>query len=385
MIFEYTYLFFFLIPCFFILDTFKLSNKLSFISWNSFLFLLFLFIGSRYQVGGDWLQYMYSFHIDRDYINFSEDIGYELLIYLLNYFDRSILSLNLISAAVFIYGLSKFAERQSCKWTVMVIASSYLTIVVGMGYTRQALAVGFAFLALNALIDKKIITSIMFVILGSLFHISLIAFSIIYISLIKYKHKYIVLVFFILFFIYIIFQSQIPFFKFGHQINYDKINRLIFFFIVEGNDMYLSKGAIIRLFINFFCAILFIIFSKNFTSNLIERKIYFIISIFVVILFLLSFQYSVLADRLNIYFMVLQLFVLSRAPYIFKTIINLNLTKILISSFFGLFLIIWLNNSPYVPAWTPYQNYLFPHTNKWHCNKDFDKDSIVALIVCNQK
>jgi len=362
----------------FVFKSVSLTNSTNKIFWNLYLFILILYIGARFQIGGDWIQYLHAFE-GKDYSKFpfssmTEDPLYEILIYVLNKFNLSILSLNLICSSVFIYGLSKFALRQPSPWFVITIASSYFIVVVGMGYTRQSFTIGISMLIINALIDRKLFKAIILYLVGCFFHVSMILFGIVflaYLSKSKSKSKF---VFFLVIFVVIIF-----FIGFTNQ---ERISRLITYFLIEANDMYFSGGALIRLTISFICAILFISFSNYFATNLIEKRIYLFISISVIILFFLSFKLSVFADRVNLYFNILQFFVLSRLPYIFKNFFNIYIIKIPVTVFYLLLLIFWLQFSPYRSSWTPYQNYLIPHDNRFDCNKAFMDGSFVSDIVC---
>ena len=54
----------FLIPFLAALSPRKLNKNLSNHLWKVYLFSLFLFIGTRYQVGGDWLNFIHFFYVD---------------------------------------------------------------------------------------------------------------------------------------------------------------------------------------------------------------------------------------------------------------------------------------------------------------------------------
>jgi len=375
---EYVYIFFYLIPCLFVYKGVSVKSSINIIFWNFYLLILILYIGARFQIGGDWIQYLYTLEV-KDYSKFSisslhQDPLYEILVYVLYNLNLSVLSLNLICASVFAYGLSKFALRQPSPWLVMTIASSYFIVAVGMGYTRQSFAIGISMLIINALIDRKLIIAIILYIIGSFFHISIILFGIVFLAYLSKINSLLKFTFFCVTFILIFFIFSI--------VSYERILNLVDFFIIEANEMYYSGGALIRLTINFICAILFLVFANYFTTDLIEKRIYFFISVSVIILFFLSFNLSVFADRLNLYFNILQFFVLSRLPYIFKKFINIYLIKIPVTVFYLLLLIFWLHLSPYQSSWKPYQSYLFPHEDRFDCNKAFMKGTIVSDIVC---
>ena len=74
---------------------------------------------------------------------------------LLNWFagqnELGIWFVNTICGGIFSYGLIAFARSQPRPWLALAVAVPYLIIVVAMGYTRQAAAIGFVMLGLSAL------------------------------------------------------------------------------------------------------------------------------------------------------------------------------------------------------------------------------------------
>ena len=55
---------------------------------------------------------------------------------------------NTVCGGIFSYGLIAFARSQPRPWLALAVAVPYLIIVVAMGYTRQAAAIGFVMLGL---------------------------------------------------------------------------------------------------------------------------------------------------------------------------------------------------------------------------------------------
>ena len=55
----------------------------------------------------------------------------------------SIGSITNTTAVPFTYGLFRICRQQPNPWLALVVATPFLIIVVGMGYTRQAAAMGF--------------------------------------------------------------------------------------------------------------------------------------------------------------------------------------------------------------------------------------------------
>ena len=103
-------------------------------------------IGFRVDVGGDRYTYL-EFYKRMNLYPLSRAIGmgdpsYALLNWTVRRADLGMWLVNTVCAAIFVAGLGKFALRQPNPWLAMLIAVPYLIIVVAMGYTRQAAALG---------------------------------------------------------------------------------------------------------------------------------------------------------------------------------------------------------------------------------------------------
>lgn len=103
-------------------------------------------IGLHYQVGADWEAYRTMFSwtgfVGLDRVLSFGDPGYQLLNWLVQQLGFDLWLVNLVAGLIFTGGLVRFARAQSDPRLAMVVAVPYLVIVVGMGYTRQAVALG---------------------------------------------------------------------------------------------------------------------------------------------------------------------------------------------------------------------------------------------------
>ena len=133
-----------------------------------------LMIGLRYKVGADWGPYQEIFWNMR-YTGLANavsrsDPAFGLLNWVVRQLGLKFWVVNTVCAAIFITGLFRFAARQSSPWLTCAVAVPYLLIVVGMGYTRQASALGFALLALNAIQDRSFAKFIFYMFAAATFH-----------------------------------------------------------------------------------------------------------------------------------------------------------------------------------------------------------------------
>ena len=128
-------------------------------SWWMAGLLLTLAIGLRHRVGGDWFAYL-AYLQRAASMTFQEvllqgDPGFYLLNWLIAGLGGGIYAVNLACGALFMSGILVFARRQPLPWLALLVSVPYLVIVVGMGYTRQAVALGFVLLGLAALADGR--------------------------------------------------------------------------------------------------------------------------------------------------------------------------------------------------------------------------------------
>ena len=113
-----------------------------------------ILIGIRYKVGADWPTYDFMFHYageaSLDRVLQLGDPAYEVVNWTVQQFGGAIWLVNLICGAIFSWGLLRFCKTQPDPWLAFAIAIPYLVIVVAMGYTRQAVALGILMAGLAA-------------------------------------------------------------------------------------------------------------------------------------------------------------------------------------------------------------------------------------------
>ncbi len=321
-----------------------------------FMTYLALFIGFRYEIGGDWSNYLDMLYTIKGfnspiYSTVFTDPAYGLLNYFtpVSWFGNGISFINFICASIFSTGLYYFCKRQSNPFLSLSIAMPYLIIVVAMGYTRQSAAIGFALLALLALFENKLKLYIILTICGALFHLTEIIMLIFLIARMNSKN---------------LIKNTLIFFICSTIAIYLLQNSILSRVSMYGTDQTVnSEGGIFRIIINCLPALIFICNYNFFKKYLNEKIIIFntllILSIGTFILFFLSFFASTLSDRIALYFMPLQMMVypiiLHKLSNNFKLAI-----QILILLSYQLIFLIWITSSIWAKeAWLPYQNFLF--------------------------
>lgn len=345
----------FFIPVIAALTPWRFSKSLSKISWSLFWIALVVVIGLRHNVGGDWGNYIHNYsYLEK--LDFSEawplflikDPAYDFIYWLSLHYLNGIYATNLFCAVIFVTGLFKVCKELSpLPWLALTISVPFVILIVSLGYTRQAAALGFFMYALTYLINGKNISFYGLIIIGTLFHKTLFLMLIVGV-IYNYKNTIrdnaLVILFLALFVAVITIQA-------------DKLEFLIYHYIT--NTELHSYGAIVRVLINAIPAFLLIIYRDSFREHFIDTKVWIIISIFSIILIPASFYISTVADRLSIYATPLQLIVLSRFPVIIQSINIRTIFIIMVMSLYFVSMLVWLNFGIHASKWIPYDNYIF--------------------------
>ena len=311
------------------------------------MFVLTIFIGLRYEVGGDWIQYEIVYLAtleDFDFFNIDSknDYLYILLSYFSSFIIQNIYFLNFILALFFLISLNYFIEKDSDYFLVLTAAIPIHILVVGMGFIRQSIAISFFLVAIKYLTNNKNTKAFFSIIIGIGFHKTLLPFIIV--LFFTNRNKFLIL-------ITIIALVILSYFY------YDSFIRLFYFYSGEGLRL-VSNGALYRVIIAIFFSVIFIIFSNLLINNSFEKIIYLNFSYMCILSFPFVFVYSTMIDRLCFYFIPIQLFVLMRLKKLFKNNNNYLIIKLFILIFYSTIYFTWLNFAHHKISWLPYKNLL---------------------------
>jgi hypothetical protein len=314
-----------------------------------------LMVGFRYEVGGDWGSYQRMF-IETRYLELGAslgegDPGYTFLNWVGQRLNLNIWFVNLACATIFTWGLIKFARRQPSPWLAGLVAVPYLIIVVAMGYTRQAAAIGFILAALASLDRSEITVSSMarlavYVFGAVIFHKS----AIIVLPLIAVagsKNRIVtagIMLVLAATLYYLLVQSAVD-----HLLtNY-----------VEAD--YQSQGALVRSAMSIPPALLYLRFHREFRLTPMQQKMWrnFALAAVATVALLMVSSASVAIDRLALYLIPLQMFVLSRLPEAFGNGERPNGQVVLaVIAYSAIIQFTWLNYAENSGFWIPYK--VFP-------------------------
>lgn len=342
-------------------NTYGFNNKYI-TDWTLTFFLILIFIGARFEVGGDWGVYKYYFKTIKNYPSFIEgfkidiiaakrEIGY----FLINWIGRNIggiFFINSICALIFTYCLFKFCRVMPNPWLALLTAYPYLIVVVAMGYVRQSVALGLIMLGLTYIFRMKFKSYIVIIFFASIFHVTSSLFILLILLFKEFYSKINIIIFCIIIicFYYISLRTGLINNQFkGMLVNY-----------LMGN--YNSKGTFVRIIMCFLPSILFFLYQRRFNLSYAENRVWFFYSFITILIFILFFYAPASAgiDRFMLYMIPLTIFFYSSVPVVFSQK-NKNdfLLILLIIVYNFLVLYIWLNYAVHSFAWLPYDSYFF--------------------------
>lgn len=320
--------------------------------WFLSILMLTFIIGFRFEVGGDWVAYLKFFDLSQNQSLFEllspfGDPGYRLINSISGELGFGIYGVNVFSAFIFSIGLALFCNNLPRPMLALAVSIPYMVTVVSMGYSRQALALGLAMIALVALGKGKQIFFIVFILIAATIHKSAVILLPI-MALASTKRR-------IWTYIWLGVIAVAAYFIFLA----DSISTLIKHYVEES---YQSQGAFIRLMMCIIPAAILLIWPNRFKFPKTESTIWRWFAIISMGLFLLLFltDASTAIDRIALYLLPLQLVVFSYIPEIFGNKGELKqLIILLIVLYYSAVLFVWLNFATHSYFWLPYKNIFF--------------------------
>jgi len=319
------------------------------LAWLLTLSLLALFIGLRYHVGGDWNNYLRDFEAIR-YLKFSEvlaleDPAYYVLNWVVADAHLSIVWVNLFCATILCIGVQYFCRNQPLPWLALTVAIPYLLIVVGMGYTRQATALGLALIGLTALATEKNRQFVLWILLGALFHKSAVLLLPIA-ALVAKRNKLWTALWVSVFVVAAVYFLLL-----------DTAEQMWQAYFVDEYAQ-ASQGGAIRVFMNTVPSVLLLRFRHKLFYDEREQRLW----IWMAILSLATLPMLTISatgvDRVALYFIPLQMFVFSRMPYLAGDANGFNMIVYGTVAYYALVQFVWLNFAVNAFSWMPYRNIL---------------------------
>jgi len=310
---------------------------------------LTLVIGLRYEVGADWPAYEAMVRAVSGLPLWqaldTTDPAYAALNWVGANVGGGVLFVNTVCAALFSWGLIAFCRLQPRPWLALLVAVPYLVIVVAMGYTRQGVALGLAMLGLTALLQGRLLGFVLWVAVAAMFHKS--AAILIPLAVFVGSDRQVVRI------IGVVFAAALLFFL----LLLEYIDELVVGYLAAGMD---SAGAWVRVIMNAMPAALFLLLRKRFQCEAGALKFWtwFSLAGLAFIPLLMVSPSSTAVDRLALYWMPLQVFVLSRLPDVFGTRSGTRIYWVVAVVLLAAAVqFVWLFFAAHAHAWLPYQFY----------------------------
>jgi len=344
------YILLFLIPVFIFYRQLDEKYYTSSHNWRNISILLILIIGLRHQVGGDWLPYLAGLErvtngAFEESIMEKYEIGFNIIAWISETIGASIYGVNLFCATIFVIGLTSLCRDQPYPWLSLIIAIPYLVIVVGMGYTRQAVAIGFLMYGFKFLIQGNNLFFVFLVLLASSFHkpaLIFIAFTLLKPGGGKFK---------LLFGIFLLIGFV------GVALIIETAETYYLHYVEENME---SAGAQIRIYLNVLPAFILFLYWKKWNIYFKDRWIWAVMALLSLVSAFFVEIASTAVDRIALYFIPLQLVVWSRFPILANLRKMRNFILFLIIFLYSSVLFVWMFFGVFSNKWIPYDNLLFP-------------------------
>ena len=313
--------------------------------------ILILMIGLRNDVGGDWPSYGRIFHhiqLGRFSASLTSiDPAYGIINWVAAQAGFGVWAVNLVCAMLFTIGLIRLCHDQPNPQLALLVSIPYLVIVVAMGYTRQAAALGMVMLALSQYSRGDMMRMVISLIAAAAFHKSAIVVLPLFAAASSRDR--------LLTFLLLIVVGLLAYYQFF----YSGFDRLMANYIDASRS---SSGAAIRIAMNVLPAAIFLGFSRHFGFDRNQRRLWMLFSFasFVALVFLIYSPSSTAVDRTSLFLIPLQVVVLSRLPIAFGTSSRQSLVVVTGIIAYSLAVeLIWLNIGDNAHAWIPYRNYIW--------------------------
>jgi hypothetical protein len=241
-------------------------------------------------------------------------------------------------------GLAAFCRTLPRPWLGLAVAVPYLVIVVGMGYSRQGIALGFAMLGIVALGREQTLRFVLWVALAATFHKSAVLLLPIA-ALTATRNRYWTAA-------WIAVASVV-----GYQLFLEESVDALYLNYVEAQ--YESQGAFIRLLMNALPAAILLLWRGRFRLAERDRRLWLWLAAISLglLAMLLATSASTAVDRIALYMLPLQVMVFSHLPAAFGRSGGRNTIVAAVLLYYAMVLFVWLNFATHAFAWLPYRFY----------------------------
>lgn len=319
------------------------------------LLLTACFIGLRFEIGGDWGQYLELYKLMYFQPMFEAlrvtDPGYAFFNWAGAQVDWGIWFPNLVCASIFCFGVGRLAKEQPNPWLAVLVAIPYLVIVVAMGYTRQAAAIGILCYAVATASERQIVRLVFFAAFAGLFHKTAVLMLLVLLTPIL-RRRFLVgaigALMFAAFFYFFLGSVQ---------------DRLITNYVQGSYD---SQGAGIRIAMNVVAGAILLLLRNRMGFEPYQKAFWLINALLSVVsaIALYFLESSAGVDRISLFLIPLQIVTFSRLPYALSTSRDRALPSLvfLVMAYSLSVQYVWLNYAANAASWVPYKSYVWEPT-----------------------
>ena len=310
--------------------------------------LMALLIGLRFHVGADWPPYEDIFRDAKLETMASlpaiADPGYYLVNIIVQWIGGELWLVNLICGLIFAWGLMRLCEAQERPWLAALVAIPYLVIVVAMGYTRQAVAIGIIMAGFASYFaNGSVLRFAAYVLVAATFHkTAVVALPLIAVANERGRIVSLLIVAAMTYVTYHLFLSA-------------TVGRFVTNYI---DARYASEGAGIRVAMNLVPALLLLTRSRQLGFPERDRRVWRNLALVACALLpmLLVLPSSTAVDRLALYVIPLQVAVLSRPRAV---MVSEGLGTAMILIYAAAVQFTWLTYAHHARYWVPYHFWPF--------------------------
>lgn len=319
----------------------KADRRLAALIWGAVFIAYTLLIGLRHEIGSDWWEYidLYRSFEDAQLVEVMayKDSGYAALNWLMAELGLGIYGVNIACAAIFMSGLIAFSRQQPLPWLAFAISVPYIVIVVGMGYTRQAVALGFILWALTALNERRIALYVTLVILAATFHKTALPF--LFLPLLTSGGK----------------AAKVFVLSISGTLAYLLLESFAPLWALYIETPRESEGGMVRVLMTAAVAVVFFALWWRWPKRFPDRWIWGWFALFALASVFLVEHASTAVDRVALYVAPLQIVVLSRLPVFFRDPAQKAFVALCTLVLYGVVLYVWLRYASHAADWVPYK------------------------------
>lgn len=329
------------------------QHKKPSIGWACYFIVLLWFVGLRYEVGADWVNYLMlgDQAMEQQFAELFEhaEVGFNFLLWASMHLGLDIYGVNVVTTALFLYGLFKYCQKQLNPWLAIFTALPFLVIVIAMSANRQAAAIGVTLLVMAGWSESGLIKKLTLIFIAAMFHTSAAIFV-----------------------LFVILDSKVSLFKklilstglFMVIVNFLTSSKTVGRYqssYISDTAVNVSYGALQQIMLNALPAIVLLLMSLSrpqIKSKMPHWNIIFAMSILAIVLVPISLTYSLAAARISFYLFPVSIAFLATLPDTFLGS-SKKTAKSWVICYGFLVMVLWLNFANTAFAHIPYNNALF--------------------------